>query len=57
MSEELKHILMIWVDDMVLPAKTIYKLLKNTAMLLDLCFFLHFKFHPKKGGLYRREVN
>lgn len=56
MTPELKQCILIWVDDMVIPAATIDDLLARTEMLLDLCSLLNFKLHPDKCRLYKREV-
>lgn len=56
MNEDLKSRLMIWVDDLVLPAKTIDDVLSNIRKLLDLCVQINFKLHPEKCRLYKRSV-
>lgn len=56
MDDELKLKLLLWVDDMVVAAKTIDELLKYTAMLLDLCIKLNFKLNPEKCRLYNTSV-
>ena len=56
LSDDLKSWLLLWVDDMVVPGKSIPQYLSYLTSPLDLCFRLNIKPHPQECHLYLHSI-
>lgn len=56
MPPDLKSRLLLWVDDMVIPGKTMSQFVQDSTSLLDLCVRLNITLKPKTCHLYRTKI-